>query len=652
MAVQQAVRMRPNDLFNNGASGIATNYSKYELDSGFSELQIFVGSKVASGTPGEYKVQVAVTDEAGVDTVAKAFLPRRNGVTYNDKSAFGWKDCTFGGAASKQIGLAPSNDGKSVIHMSTDTVLLDSIARADGKPGFFLLVKVVQINSTGAYTQEANSNALWGNVRTLNKPWYRELFSTKRSNVDGITNLTSIPTGVTPGNSGYTMMSFPVTNTIGPVNPELVLFTGDSRKSAAYSTYQFNNPNWQSLMSLSTPARPISVVNAAGSGHDHTQYLQVARDMITTGLRPTIIYMPGFSQNGFKSFATFKTLNDGFMAWVRAIPGLENVKFVLDTDYYTGGYTGTTESNRQQCVAYAKSLANGTTVFCFDSDSIITDYRTPSAPVLRTALMHGDGVHANQMGQDYMTYGGGPNPGLVALYASVLNSSVVVLPGAPAIGSATAGSKSASVTGTAPTSTGGGEIIGYRATSTPGGFTGTSATLPVTVTGLGDATAYTFTLAAQTSAGYGPESLASNSVTTDAEIRLKPIQFQIDEVENLEVTMLAKMKTLSYLASSNENITASVKRVRGLKYSVTAQSNHGLTVKRVKSIAANIAEIYGCSISIEVEGGTPPEDKVIHSFEVTLNLRSQEFTWTVRDTADEVELELGGLIKANVRSED
>lgn len=106
------------------------------------------------------------------------------------------------------------------------------------------------------------------------------------------------------------------------------------------------------------------------------------------------------------------------------------------------------------------------------------------------------------------------NAGTLSVQGGALGAApVVAAPDAPTIGTAVGGSQSASVGGSAPASNGGSPITGYRATSTPGGITGTSASLPVAVTGLTDGTSYTFTLAAQNSAGYGPESAASNSVT-------------------------------------------------------------------------------------------------------------------------------------------
>jgi hypothetical protein len=86
-------------------------------------------------------------------------------------------------------------------------------------------------------------------------------------------------------------------------------------------------------------------------------------------------------------------------------------------------------------------------------------------------------------------------------------------PDAPTIGTATAGSGSASVTFTAPSNVGGGAITGFTVVSSPSGITGTGASSPITVSGLSNGTAYTFKVFATNS--YGPSALsaASNSVT-------------------------------------------------------------------------------------------------------------------------------------------
>jgi hypothetical protein len=93
-------------------------------------------------------------------------------------------------------------------------------------------------------------------------------------------------------------------------------------------------------------------------------------------------------------------------------------------------------------------------------------------------------------------------------------TAVADVPDAPTIGTATASGLTASVTFT-PAVTGG-TPTSYTVTSSPGGFTGTSATSPITVSGLTDGTSYTFTVTATNSAGTSAASSASNSITAVA----------------------------------------------------------------------------------------------------------------------------------------
>jgi hypothetical protein len=99
-----------------------------------------------------------------------------------------------------------------------------------------------------------------------------------------------------------------------------------------------------------------------------------------------------------------------------------------------------------------------------------------------------------------------PNNSITVLGASP------ALPSPPLIGLAVAGDTQASVAYT-PQSNGGALITGYTATSSPGGFTVTSLANPLTVSGLTDTVAYTFTVTATNTVGTSGPSAASNSVT-------------------------------------------------------------------------------------------------------------------------------------------
>ena len=97
-------------------------------------------------------------------------------------------------------------------------------------------------------------------------------------------------------------------------------------------------------------------------------------------------------------------------------------------------------------------------------------------------------------------------------------SVAVVAPGAPGLVTATAGNAQASVAFTPPASNGGAPINGYTVTSSPGGITRTGVSSPITVTGLANGTTYSFTVTATNSAGTGPASAPSNSVTPEANL--------------------------------------------------------------------------------------------------------------------------------------
>lgn len=87
-----------------------------------------------------------------------------------------------------------------------------------------------------------------------------------------------------------------------------------------------------------------------------------------------------------------------------------------------------------------------------------------------------------------------------------------VFPAAPSIGSAVAEDGQAKVSFAAPTSTGGLPILRYTVTSNPGSFIATGSGSPITVTGLDNAAAYTFTVSAENAVGVGPASAATDLV--------------------------------------------------------------------------------------------------------------------------------------------
>lgn len=91
---------------------------------------------------------------------------------------------------------------------------------------------------------------------------------------------------------------------------------------------------------------------------------------------------------------------------------------------------------------------------------------------------------------------------------------VTMTPDPPGTPTATAGTKSATVSWSAPSWNGGAAVSGYTVTSSPGSFTcATTSATSCAVSGLTTGTAYTFTVTAANSVGTGSASGASASIT-------------------------------------------------------------------------------------------------------------------------------------------
>ena len=125
-------------------------------------------------------------------------------------------------------------------------------------------------------------------------------------------------------------------------------------------------------------------------------------------------------------------------------------------------------------------------------------------------------------------------------------SPVTTAPGAPEIGAAAAGDTQATVSYTAPGANGGSVITGYTATSSPDGFTGTlsqSGSGAITVSGLTNDTAYTFTVTATNAIGTSAASAASNSVAPSSVTSVTSSTGAIWMDRNLGATQVATSST-------------------------------------------------------------------------------------------------------------
>jgi hypothetical protein len=165
--------------------------------------------------------------------------------------------------------------------------------------------------------------------------------------------------------------------------------------------------------------------------------------------------------------------------------------------------------------AYNNGAASVTfTAPSFDGGLPITSYTVTSSPGGFTASGASSPVTVTglQSSTSYtFTVTATNSRGTGAASAASNSITATTVPQSPTIGTATAGNASATVTYTAG-ATGGKAVSVYTATSSPGSLTGTGAS-PITVSGLTNGTAYTFTVTATNANGTSAASAASNSIT-------------------------------------------------------------------------------------------------------------------------------------------
>jgi uncharacterized protein (TIGR02145 family) len=166
-----------------------------------------------------------------------------------------------------------------------------------------------------------------------------------------------------------------------------------------------------------------------------------------------------------------------------------------------------TKGNTQATVAFTAPVNNG--------GSLITGYTVTSNPGNLTGTGSSSPITVTGLtnGTAYTFTVIATNANGNSLPSSASNSvTPSTVPGAPTVGTATEGNAQVTVTFTAPASNGGSAITGYTVTSNPGNITGSGSASPITVTGLTNGTAYTFTVIATNANGNSLPSSASNSV--------------------------------------------------------------------------------------------------------------------------------------------
>ena len=167
-----------------------------------------------------------------------------------------------------------------------------------------------------------------------------------------------------------------------------------------------------------------------------------------------------------------------------------------------------TAADGQATVTYQAPPSNGSAITLYTATSTpgnLTGTSTDGSPIVVSGLTNGSNYSFTVVAKNLA--GDGP--------ASVSSNSVTprTVPGAPTGVVATAGDRQATVVFTLPASDGGDPITTYIVTPSPSGTPVEGTSSPITVTGLTNGQAYTFTVTARNAVGNGAPSAASNPVS-------------------------------------------------------------------------------------------------------------------------------------------
>ena len=191
--------------------------------------------------------------------------------------------------------------------------------------------------------------------------------------------------------------------------------------------------------------------------------------------------------------------------------------------------------------------------------------------------------------------------------ASGLSNSVTPagVPGAPTGVTATAGNTQATVSFTAPAASCG--ITSYTVTSSPGNITATGAASPLTVPGLTNGTAYTFTVKATNGAGTGPASSPSNSVTPVSQLPAAPTNLTfVSSTKNTITISWTNNATnaLGLYVQNSSSATGPWKTIALLPANTTTYTDKGLFKNTTYWYRVQAYNLSGTSGSSNVVSGT------------------------------------------------
>jgi len=465
------------------------------------------GDSVPSATVSTTTVPAAPTLQAGTNVRADRFTANWNGATGAD--AYRLQVCTDAGFTSCIAGYNPASVGDS-------PALVSGLAQATT---YYYRVSAGNANGYSAYSSSAN-------VTTNTRPSLSGGFMTNGAVNDNATIAPFAGITVSDANGDAVSVQISYTAANGTLSG-----TGLTGSAGSY------------VLTAQTPATVTS--NLRGLVFTPTYQQGPTGSTVTT----TFTLVPddgtdvGTSNSTTKVTTTMTNVAPSFVGATTTITVSANA---ASTDIKSLLHVSDTDTGQTEIWSAQTSPVHGTlTISGTATPSGGTDI-APSGTITYTPA-------TNYSGND--SFAVRVSDGSDGDVRTITVTVQAVAPGAPTIGTATAGDTQASVTFTAPVSNGGSPITTYTATSSPDGKTGTCAgptACAITVGSLTNGQAYTFTVTATNGEGTSSASGASNSVTPKANQIItfaQPISYNFGATPTLNATSSSGL-TVSFTSST------------------------------------------------------------------------------------------------------
>jgi len=382
--------IRPIGVMGSFTASSTTNFAgRFEAETTFSRVRFRIYSKVAATN---FKMVAAVTESDAI-TGAPLSSPVVSGTAYTalraDNVSPGWATVTTGGASQFDLVAAPTL-AKAYSETITDWIDMRSIPRADGGTRPLIMWRLEHNGSTDGNWTRASAFDRWAS-EAVGQPWYRVMRCMTGTSV--VTTLTNALTITSNG-----IVVFPEFDYDVPVETWMSIGDSNTENGGGYATGSFGSWPFISAYSISTPTKPIQLINAGVAGGTSTEFSNNGANEILRVKPDKVFYAPTTPNDAPYTTASADVEIMRLSAIRQACYDVGALLFVVNgVPNSTVGSAGQ-DAFRLKLTDYSKTLANQGGCIHVDLETVLGTGESPNR--IKSGYNAGDNIHINPAGQE------------------------------------------------------------------------------------------------------------------------------------------------------------------------------------------------------------------------------------------------------------